>query len=178
MTAPRSAEQELDVSRTSMASARSRGEELPSQRNATHDVIARGAISDVHGEHSRKGAWTRFENLHGAPAKARVAAHQEHQTRHHGGTAKQAAMIRLIAREIIEGEAIGQQRGLAKSQAEAFSGDGVDAARGVADESSVPAVDAPQSSARGNRAALAGGAFGVSDAGGKFGKVGERLIES
>ena len=86
-------------------------------------------------------------------------------------------MLNLIAREIILDEAIGEQRRLAKTEAQAFAGDGIDSAGGVSDERDVVAIDVMQSPADGDRSALAGSGFCVLKASGKLGKVYERGIE-
>ncbi len=86
-------------------------------------------------------------------------------------------MLNLIAREIILDKAIGEQRGLAKTEAQAFAGDGIDSAGGVSDERDVVAIDVMQCPTDGDRSALAGGGFGVLKASGKLGKVYERGIE-
>lgn len=86
-------------------------------------------------------------------------------------------MLELIACEIIVGETIGQQCGLAKSEAQAFAGDGIDSAGGVSDERDVVAIYVMQSSADRDRSALAGGDFGMFKARGECGEIGECGIE-
>src|ERR1039457_1933938 len=99
-------------------------EELPPHGDSVCDVIARGAIADVHCQHSGKGWWTCLENLHGALAETLVPAPQQHQTSHQRRTANQAAMLRLVAGEVSIREAIGEFSRLAKREAKALSGDG------------------------------------------------------
>src|ERR1700733_1648438 len=169
-----------EVERSSVggsAIARSSCEQPPTERDAVCDVIARGAVADVQGEHSGKRARARFEDPHRVLAKTRMAARQQHQARHHRGTAKQTAMLKLIACEIVVGETISQQRGLAKSEAKAFARDRIDSAGGVSDERDVVAIYVMQSSADGDRSALAGGGFGVLKTGGRLGKICEGGIE-
>ena len=86
-------------------------------------------------------------------------------------------MLDLVARKIIVGQAIDQQRGLAKSEAQAFAGDGVHSAGGVSDERNIFVIDVVQSSGDSNRSALAGGDFCMLKASGKLGKICKRGIE-
>ena len=86
-------------------------------------------------------------------------------------------MLTLVAREVIVGEAIGQQRGLAKTETQAFAGDRIDSAGGVSDERDILAIDVMQSSADRDRSALAGCDFCALKPNGKLGEICERGIE-
>src|ERR1019366_10726524 len=78
-----------------------------------------------------------------------------------GGTAEQRAMTLLIASEVSARQAIAQQRGVPKGEAKTFSGDGVHSARGVAYQHRAVTIHAPQSSGKGDCAALGGGMFRI-----------------
>src|SRR3977135_1068597 len=105
--------------------------------------MSRGALANVHGQHSRKGAGVRLEYLHGALPQMAVSGHEEHHASHQGGTAEQRSMTFLIASEVFARQALAEQRGLPKGEAKTFSGDSAHSARGVAHQhSSSPIHDA------------------------------------
>ena len=58
----------------------------------------------------------------------------------------------LVEREIVGVEALAEGRGLAEAEGEAFAGDGVDGAGGVADEGDVAGGDATERAAEGDGA--------------------------
>src|ERR1039458_4013401 len=138
-------------------------EELPPHGDPVCDVIARGAVADVHGPHSGKRLRACFENLHGALAETLVPPHQQHQASHQRRTANQAAMLRLVAGEVSIREAIGEFSCLAKREAKALSGDGVDSARGIAHKDGAIAIHTSQSAADGDGATFAGSMFRTMD---------------
>ena len=95
--------------------------------------MPRGTFADVQGQHCFEGAGVRPEYLHGALAQMTVFGHEQHQVRHQSGTSEEGSMGVLIVGEIGAGETIAQQQRLPESEAESFSGNGVDPSGRVSD---------------------------------------------
>ena len=105
-----------------------------------------------------------------------VFGHEQHHASHQGGTADQRAMTLLISSEVSTRQAIAQQRGLPKAEANTFSGNGVHSARGVAHQHCSATIHAPQSAGDGDCAPLAGSVFRIFEARRKFRKFPERVV--
>src|ERR1700687_5507422 len=151
-------------------------QQFPTQGNSVRDVIVRGTFAHMHGQHSSKRAGARLEYLHGAPPQMAVFGHEQHHASHQGGTADQRAMTFLIATEGPARQAIAQKRGLPKSEAKTFAGDGVHSARGVAYQYCASTIHASQSSGDGDCAPFAGSVFRIFEACTKFRKFPERIL--
>jgi hypothetical protein len=95
----------------------------------------------VRGKHAREQIWFLREDTHYAFPK-RPVLKQQHYFAHYGGTMRKRAMLALIARQISRDEAICKRLRLAKGQAEALAGNGINRARSVSDQSSVSRVHA------------------------------------
>jgi hypothetical protein len=78
-----------------------------------------------------------FEGAEDLIAEARGAIQQEQAARDEAGEALDASMSSLIEREVVVVECDRESCGLAEAESEAFAGDGVDGAGGVADEGDI-----------------------------------------
>src|SRR5262249_12108133 len=87
-------------------------------------------------------------------------------------------MSTLIARQIVALDGVSESGGLAKAEADAFAGDGVNAAGSIADEGNIAANDAAQRMHRSHRATLDADRLGISDSRAKLGKVAKRRLHA
>ena len=86
-------------------------------------------------------------------------------------------MTFLIASEVSARQAIAQQCGLPKAEANTFSGNGVHSARGVAHQHRPVTIHAPQFAGDGDCAPFAGSGFCILEARRKFRKFPERVVQ-
>src|ERR1035437_6118475 len=81
-----------------------------------------------------------------------VVGQEQHHASHQSGTAHQRAMTLLIVSQVSARQALAEQRGLPKAEAETFTGNGVHSTRSVAHQHRAATKHAPQSSGDGDRA--------------------------
>src|ERR1700721_794507 len=87
-------------------------------------------------------------------------------------------MSSLVEREVAGCETVGEERGLLEGEAEAFSGDGVDSAGGIAYQSDSVSINAPEAASDSNRSAFGRCVRSVLKACGEFGKLRQRFFEA
>ena len=111
-------------------------------------------------------------------AKEWGAIHQEKGAGHEMREAMHGGVGELVLSKVIGFEGYGKSEGLAEAEGEAFAGDGVDGAGGVADQGDVAAGDAMESAAEGDGAARSAGGWSGSETALKFGEVCEGLCDA
>jgi hypothetical protein len=143
----------------------------------TEEEVREWLVADVDGEEFAEEGRAGGEDTQGPSAKARVAIKEEQERGHalregeDGGVAgfvegEAAGLVMagvrvlgggLAARAAVKG--VGEEEGLAEGEGEAFAGDGVDGAGGVADEGDVAAGDVAEAAGEGEGAAFGGGGW-------------------
>src|SRR5208282_5266766 len=88
-----------------------------------------------------------------------VFGHEQHHVSHKSGTPEQRAMTPLVTCEVSTRQTVAQQPGLSKGEAETFSGNSIDSARGIAYQNRAVTIHAPQTASHGDRAPLTGSEF-------------------
>jgi hypothetical protein len=92
-------------------------------------------------------------DLEGEGAEARGAIHKQQRAGHEVREAVHCGVVALVLAEVVGLEGGGESQGLAEAEGEAFAGDGVYGAGGVANEGDVAAGDAAEFAAEGDGAA-------------------------
>ena len=108
---------------------------------------AQGLLSDVNGEEGLEEGGVGGEGAEGAGAEAGVPVEKEQDAGHALGQGEQGTVGGFVGVEAASGDGVGEEERLAEGEGEAFSGDGVDGARGVADEGDLAEGDAGASDA-------------------------------
>ena len=111
-------------------------------------------------EEALEVAGVALELRQGEVAEARGGVHEEHGAAHEVGEALNGSVSLLVGGEIAVAESFGEDERLAEAEAETFAGDGVDGARGVANQGDVAASDTMELAAESE-----GAARGVSGSG-------------
>src|SRR5450755_2032804 len=93
---------------------------------------------------------------------------------HESRAPRKTAMRLLISAQIIHGHGFGQGFGLVKTQAQPFTGNGVHATGGVANQRNIAAIYASQTSRPGYRASHFAGQLGVPQSPRQFRKFTQR----
>jgi hypothetical protein len=143
----------------------------------TEEEVRERLVADVDGEEFAEESRAGGEDAQGPSAKARVAVEEEKERGHalregkDGGVAGfvegEAAGLVMAGVRVLGGglaaraavERVGEEEGLAEGEGEAFAGDGVDGAGGVADEGDIAACDAAEAAGEGEGAAFGGGGW-------------------
>jgi hypothetical protein len=94
-----------------------------------------------------------LEGGEGPGHEGRRTVHQEHGAGHEMGEAMEAGVGALVEGQIFGAESVGQFESLTETEGEAFAGDGVDRAGGVADEGDVAGGDVAETPAHGDGSA-------------------------
>jgi hypothetical protein len=94
-------------------------------------------LADVNLQEALEEPGRALEGAEDAVAKEWRAIHEEQGAGHAAGKALDAAVGLLVEGEVVGAERFGQRYGLAEAEGEAFAGDGIDGAGGVADEGDV-----------------------------------------
>lgn len=111
---------------------------------------ANGGVADVDLEEVTKERGVTLEETDGLAAEVGMAVHEEKGFGHEGGKTLDATVSVLVCGEVVFVECFGESRGLTECEGEAFSGDGVDRTRGVADQSDVASRDTVEGAAEGD----------------------------
>ena len=105
-------------------------------------------MSQMHIKETTKQRGLGGECADGAFAQESLPAEHGEQMPHQGGANLKAAVNFLIFPEVARRQAIRQKRGVLKTQIEAFTGYGVNGARGVSHEHDIAAVNALEAMGR------------------------------
>ena len=88
----------------------------------------------MHGKHAAKQLGVGIAGAHHALPQRSLPIKSEHELGNESGTPRQNSVLLLITSQIAGGEALSQYLRLKKCKAQTFAGNGVNRARGVADE--------------------------------------------
>src|SRR5579863_7647413 len=116
-------------------------QELPTERRSGGEQLGGSCVSDVSAKCSRKKIGALLHGADGARTDARIAAKPQEQIAHQDGSAGELTMGALVMREIVVGHGVGERKSLAEGHAKTFTGDGVDAAGGIAEQSDIVAIN-------------------------------------
>jgi hypothetical protein len=136
------------------------------------EEVREGLFADVDGEEFSEERGAGGEGAEGSGAEAGMAIEEEQEGGHALREGEGGPVVGFVRGEGAGVEGLGEEKGLAEAEGEAFAGDGVDGARGVADEGDVAAGDAAEAAGEGEAAAFGGGGFG---GGGFFAEDGDGL---
>jgi hypothetical protein len=98
----------------------------------------------MHGKHAAKESGIGIEGTHYALPQRTLPIKSEHELGHESWTPRQSSVPLLITSQIAGGEALSQCLRLMKCKAQAFAGDGIKRARGVADKGNPALIDLSQ----------------------------------
>jgi hypothetical protein len=113
----------------------------------------RGKMADVKPEEAGEEGWVEDKDFEDAGSQERGTIEQEHGAGHEVREAMDGGVGGLVLGQVVDFERCGKSEGLAEAEGEAFAGDGVDGAGGVADEGDVAVGDAMKSPTEGNSSA-------------------------
>jgi hypothetical protein len=123
------------------------------------EEVRKGLFADVDGEEFPEKGGAGGEDVEGSGAEAGMAVEEEKEGGHALREGEGGWVVGFVGGEGAGVEGLGEEGGLAESEGEAFTGDGVDGARGVTDECDVAAGDAAEAAGEGEAAAFGGGGF-------------------
>lgn len=142
-----------------------RGEEQRGEGwSVVEEEVREGLFADVDGEELSEEGGAGGEGAEGSGAEAGMAVEQEKEGGHALREGQGGGVAGFVRGERAGVEGLGEEDGLAKSESEAFAGDGIDGAGGVTDEGDVAAGDAAEAAGEGEAAAFRRRGFG----GGEF----------
>ena len=98
----------------------------------------------MHGQHAAKESRIGIEGAHHALPQRSLPIESEHELGHESWTQRQSSVLLLITSQIAGGEALSQYLRLTKCEAQTFAGNGINRARGVADEGNPALIDLSQ----------------------------------
>ena len=134
-------------------------------------------MADVEAKEPFEETGLALEEVEGEVAEAGGSVHEEHGASHEVRAALDGSVGLLVGGEVAAAEGFGQGEGLMEGEAEAFSGDGVDGAGGVADESYVAAGDSMELAVESDGAARGVGGGGGVEATLELRVVGEGALD-
>jgi hypothetical protein len=108
------------------------------------EEVREGLFADVDGEEFSEERGAGGEGAEGSGAEAGMAIEEEQEGGHALREGEGGPVVGFVRGEGAGVEGLGEEKGLAEAEGEAFAGDGVDGARGVADEGDVAAGDAAE----------------------------------
>ena len=126
------------------------------------------SVQQILEEDGRGGEGADGANLEGGPAVER-----KHEFAHGEGQLADLTVGPAVGLERAGVDGVGEREGLAKGDGEAFAGDGVGRAGGIAEQGDEVGGDAAQLAGCGDGSALRGDDLGAGEAGGDFGETGE-----
>src|ERR1700728_1317737 len=97
------------------------------------EEVRKGLFADVDGEEFPEKGGTGGEDVEGSGAEAGMAVEEEKEGGHALREGEGGWVVGFVGGEGAGVEGLGEEGGLAESEGEAFTGDGVDGARGVTD---------------------------------------------
>src|ERR1700730_14206843 len=118
------------------------------------------------------------KDLKRASLEAGLPIEREHQSRHQQGTTREPLVRGLVAGKIARPETFRQYRGLTEREAKTFAGDGIDRARGVADQGNISSPDTPELAVGRNRASFSRHGFSPAEPCAELGKLAQRFFQT
>jgi hypothetical protein len=106
------------------------------------EEVRKGPSADVDGEQGFEEFRVSGETCEGSPLERGMPIEGEQQGGHETRSSAQVAVLGLILGEVAGMKSIAESERLVEREAEAFSGDGVDGAGGVADQRRMGVADA------------------------------------
>ena len=98
----------------------------------------------MHVQHAAKESGIGIEGTHHALPQRSLPIKSEHELGNESWTPRQSSVLLLITSQIAGGEALSQYLRLTKCKAQTFAGNGVNRARGVADEGNPALINLSQ----------------------------------
>jgi hypothetical protein len=137
-----------------------------------------GIVADVEAKKPLEEPGPALEEVEGEVAETRRRVDQQHGAPHEVRAALDGSVGLLVGGQVAAAEGFSESERLMEGEAETFSGDGVDGAGGVADESDVSVGDATELAVESDRAARCAAGSGGLEALLEVRVVAQRLVDA